>query len=432
MLGTVLAAAALALGPTGSLTPVAGTAGCIVAKQAPVGVSCTRVRELRLDAVLVSPDGRNLFTLGGIDTRSAIAVMQRDRRTGAVRQSAGRQGCLVADWGGHGTFRFPSCLPAHLNIPAAFAMTPDGRELVYVNRAGSYPLNAYNRSPTTGALSRVDCCGAVRGLACAGTSVATSPDGRNVYAASSTCTRHGLAILVRDPSSGKLSQPKGEAGCIQRIGADGCARAPVTSFGPSEIAVTPDGAEVYVAANGGLFVFARNRATGTLKSRTCYLAPPACDAMSKLSPDLHGLGENDFTLAPDGRNLYLLAERRILVLARRPSGELSQLPSPKGCVTAGGDAGRCTAAPGLDYGSLTISPDGRTLYATSESGLVVLSRNPVDGSLSQLAGRYGRLRLRTLNAEPSALSPDGRFLYTPFAFGASDFGLGLRVLRRTP
>lgn len=307
-------------------------------------------------------------------------------------------------------------------------MTPDGRELVYVNRAGSYPLNAYSRSPTTGALSRVDCCGAVRGLACGGTSVATSPDGRNVYTTNHTCTGYGLSVLVRDPSTGKLTQPKGEAGCIQRIGTGGCARAPVTSFGPSEVAVTPDGAEVYVTA-GGLFVFARNRATGTLKSRACYLASarPPCDALSKLSPDLDGFG--DFTIAPDGRNVYLISEARILVLARRPSGELSQLPSPKGCVTAAGDAGRCTAAPGLGYGSLTISPNGRTLYASSENGLVVLSRNPVDGSLSQLAGRYGRVRLQTYNAEPSALSPDGRFLYTPVAFSAYDFGL--RVFRRT-
>jgi DNA-binding beta-propeller fold protein YncE len=428
LLGHLLAVVALAVGPTGSLTPVAGPAGCIVPKQASAAISCTRVRELKWDAALVSPDGRNLYTLGGIDTRSAIAVMQRDRRTGAVRQLPGRQGCLVADWGGHATFA--SCLPAHLNIPVALAMTPDGRELVYVNHAGRYPLNAYNRSPRTGALSRVDCCGAVRGLACGGTSVATSPDGRNVYATNHTCTGYGLSILVRDPSTGKLTQPKGEAGCIQRIGTGGCARAPVTSFGPFEVAVTPDGAEVYVTT-GGLFVFARNRATGTLKSRACYLASarPPCDALSKLSPDLHGFFGH-FTIAPDGRNVYLISEARILVLARRPSGELSQLPSPKGCVTAAGDAGRCTAAPGLpDYGDLTISPDGRTLYVTSDNGLVVLDRNPADGSLSELPGRYGRVRAGIVNAGATALSPDGRFFYAPARLGEYDFGV--RVLRRT-
>lgn len=308
-------------------------------------------------------------------------------------------------------------------------MTPDGRELVYVNRAGSYPLNAYSRSPTTGALSRVDCCGAVRGLACGGTSVATSPDGRNVYATNHTCTGYGLSILVRDPSTGELTQPKGEAGCIQRIGTGGCARAPVTSFGPSEVTVTPDGAEVYVTANAGLFVFARNRATGTLKSRACYLAQPRppCDAMSKLSPDLDGFG--DLTLAPDGRNVYLSSRAGIFVLARSPSGELSQLPSTRGCVTADGDSGRCTAAPGLlGYGHLTISPDGRTLYMASDNGLVVLNRNPADGSLSELPGRYGRVRLGTFSSGANALSPDGRFFYAPVMLGKYDFGL--RVFRR--
>ena len=264
LLGTVVAAAALAAGPIGSLTLVPGRAGCIVAPDAPRAISCTRVHELRIDAAIVSPDGRNLYTLGGIDQRSALAVMRRNPRTGAVRQLRGRAGCLVADWTGRG--KFTTCTGARLNKPSTFAMTPDGRELFYLNGAGGYPFNAYTRSPRTGALSVVDCCRVVRGVACA-SDVTTSPDGRNVYVASVTCTGHGLAVLVRDPASGDLTQPEGTAGCIQRIAADGCARAPSTSFSPSRVEVAPDGTEVYAAALGGLFVFRRDGSTGTLKAR---------------------------------------------------------------------------------------------------------------------------------------------------------------------
>jgi DNA-binding beta-propeller fold protein YncE len=433
MLASVLAAAAIAVGPPGSLTPVAGAAGCIVAQQTPVSIPCTRVRQLRLDAVLASPDGRNLYTLGGIDTRSALAVMRRDPRTGAVRQLEGRAGCLVADWGGHGTF--PTCTPAHLNKPNAFAITPDGRELVYLNGAGSYGLNAYNRSPETGALSSAGCCGAVRALACP-SDVATSPDGRNVYTVSSTCTGHGLSVLVRDPASGKLRQPEGAAGCIQRIAADGCALAPSKAFSPREVEVTPDGAEVYVAAGGGLFVFARSRPGGTLKPRVCYLpvARRPCHALSELASDLMPFGRLD--LAPDGRNLYVVERGRIVVLRRAPSGVLSQLPPPRGCVTPDGDGGRCVAARVLAGGeplALTFSPDGRTVYGGRETGeIVVLRRDPADGSLAQLPAPYGRIRL---GASPGGrtVSPDGRFVYVAGALpprGQAAPVYGLRVLRR--
>jgi hypothetical protein len=177
VLGTLLAAAALAAGPIGSLTPVAGPKGCIVAQNESAAIHCTRVHELRPDAALVSPDSRNLYTLGGIDDRGALAVMRRNPRTGAVRQLPGRAGCLVAIWGGRHTFR--NCAGAHLNNSYALTITPDGRELVYLNRIGHYPVNAYKRSPKTGALSPAACCGAIRGIGCP-TDMATSPDGRNV------------------------------------------------------------------------------------------------------------------------------------------------------------------------------------------------------------------------------------------------------------
>jgi DNA-binding beta-propeller fold protein YncE len=192
-------------------------------------------------------------------------------------------------------------------------------------------------------------------------------------------------------------------------------------FGPSQVAVTPDGTEVYVDG-GGLFVFARNAATGTLRSRECFLftAKPPCRGLSELGAS----GLDEFAVAPNGRNVYLATSRKLVVLARSPSGELTPLPPPQGCVTPTGNAGQCTAARGLpEYpASLVFSPDGRTLYVPNEEGIVVLSRNRSDGSLTQLPGRYGRVRLGDETYD-AVVSPDGRFLY-------ASGGYWLRILRR--
>jgi hypothetical protein len=150
--------------------------------------------------------------------------------------------------------------------------------------------------------------------------------------------------------------------------------------------------------------------------------------LSELSGDT--LYFDDFAVSPDGKSLYLATVRRIAVLARGPSGRLTPLSSPQGCITRTGNAGRCTAAPGLPaYAvSLVFSPDGRTLYALKDEGIVVLSRDRSDGSLTQLPGRYGRVRLGEQTAD-AVVSPDGRFLYALTGIRETRT-YGLRILRR--
>src|ERR1700733_4257513 len=53
--------------------------------------------------------------------------------------------------------------------------------------------------------------------------LAISPDGRNVYVASSGS--HAIAVFTRNRRTGALSQTTGAAGCIALAGANGCARA---------------------------------------------------------------------------------------------------------------------------------------------------------------------------------------------------------------
>src|SRR2546421_6703419 len=86
-----------------------------------------------------------------------------------------------------------------------------------------------------------------------------------------------------------------------------------------------------------------------------------------------------------------------------------------------------------NYFEVTFSADGRTVYAGRGGGFVVLNRDRMDGSLSQLPGRYGLVRLSTSTGQ-NAPSPD-RFFYVattlPQKGGPGQDAYGLRVFRRT-
>src|SRR2546423_3634530 len=93
--------------------------------------------------------------------------------------------------------------------------------------------------------------------------IAISPEGNNLYVASSTS--NAIAIFDRDKQTGTLSQPSGKAGCIAIQGGAGCARA-VGLIQPNSIVISGNGRNLYATSRAGNSVtaFARNRKTGAL------------------------------------------------------------------------------------------------------------------------------------------------------------------------
>jgi hypothetical protein len=75
--------------PTGALHRIPGRSACI--SPATVASPCRHARHLQ-PTMLMSPDGRNVYTIGGVDNRSAIAVLVRDAKSGTLRQLRGRAG----------------------------------------------------------------------------------------------------------------------------------------------------------------------------------------------------------------------------------------------------------------------------------------------------------------------------------------------------
>jgi DNA-binding beta-propeller fold protein YncE len=239
---------------SGELTQLDGELGCLSSRAAG---GCARGRGLDgATSVVLSPDGRSAYAAGSDGV--ALAVMRRDPGSGALRQAAGRAGCVAL----HGRGR----------------------------------------------------CGRARALA--GPIAATvSPDGRNVYVAASGSG--AIATFARNRRSGTLRQLRGGRGCVAFDGREGCRRARALEV-PMAVAVSPDGRRLYVAAfgSGAVTVLARNRRTGALRqlpgARGCL--GPAAQGCTPA----RGLGDAvDVTVSRDGRNLYVASEAAGIAVFRR-------------------------------------------------------------------------------------------------------------------
>jgi DNA-binding beta-propeller fold protein YncE len=163
--------------------------------------------------------------------------------------------------------------------------------------------------------------------------IAISPDGKNVYVAAPGSD--AVAILDRDQGDGHLTQSSGADGCISGSGAAGCEEGRAIDE-PTSVVVSPDGKNVYVssvAPGGGIAIFQRDPETG----------------------------------------------------------DLSQEAGATGCVNASGTncADGLTEMVGLE--SLEISPDGRTLYALSPArdAVTLYSRDAESGALTPLPAPTG-------------------------------------------
>src|ERR1700722_13867390 len=150
--------------------------------------------------------------------------------------------------------------------------------------------------------------------------LAISPDGRNVYVASSRS--HAIAVFTRNSHTGALSQRSGTAGCVALAGASGCARA-VGLAVPNSLVVSPDGRNVYATSVGSNTVvsFRRNPSTGAL---TQLAGGAGCVANAARTGCVTGRaidGPDAITISPNGQNVYVAAfiGSSVAVFTRNPS-----------------------------------------------------------------------------------------------------------------
>ena len=347
-------AAGDAAAAVGDLTQKAALAGCI----SELGTApCADGTALAgAFSATVSPDGKNGYVASV--TSNSVAVFDR-----ATDGTLTQKGC-VSDTGAG-----PCVDATALAGAASVAVSPDGKN-AYVASAASNAIAIFDRaadgtltqkSGTAGCISDAGVPPCLDGAALAQPiSVTVSSDGRSAYVAAGVSD----AIAVFDRAAdGTLTQKPGPAGCIADTAAGGCTDASALD-GASAVAVSPDGTNAYVASDvsNAIAVFDR-AADGTLTQNGCVSesgGAPCADATALVNVSSVAVGT-------DGRSVYVASAGSNAVAAfdRAANGTLTQKPGPAGCV-AETAAGGCTDAAALiNASSVTVSPDGRSAYATS-------------------------------------------------------------------
>jgi 6-phosphogluconolactonase (cycloisomerase 2 family) len=220
--------------------------------------------------------------------------------------------------------------------------------------------------------------------------LAASPDGKNLYAASTNTW--AVTVLGRDKKTGALSQPAGTAACVSETGSGGDCVDGQGLSGAISVTVSPDGKNVYVTANGspGIAAFTRDKGTGALTQ-----LPGAAGCVNEAGTDgcTDGVGLNladAVTVSPDGRNAYVaaLGSDAVAAFARNPAtGALTQLAGTAACVSEDGSGGSCADGFGLDGAvSVAVSPDGKNAYVAAQNSdaITEFARNKSTGALTQL------------------------------------------------
>ena len=370
-------------------------------------------RPLNID---VAPDGADVYMANQSGT---IGRFRRDPGTNALT------GADFVNFGGGDLSDVFVASSGTLLVGAGGSTSGDGM------------VESFSRDPSTGALTAIGCAEEGGSLYCANAEgiggadeVALPPSGPGVYVAAEYGGPDGpdggstpdgsIAVLTVGGSPGNFKQLECIAAIKAASGAcsDQSKDEPVLR-GPSSVAVSPDGRNVYFGGFGGLVGYNRDPATGKLVSEAeCMLrsaSGPFCSKEVRLPI------ADQLVISPDGEFLYAGGANSFTVLDRNPaSGTLSVVE----CMKSASSAASCPVEPAFGGGTgIATSPDGSTLYvAGGGSGEGFLRAFRVDKATGQLAD----LACVTFGSAPGCVSGSG-FMWPSSADATAD-GSGLYVL----
>jgi DNA-binding beta-propeller fold protein YncE len=267
------------------------------------------------------------------------------------------------------------------------AISPDGK-LVYVSD-GTDTVFGFKRSLLDGSISYADCIESGSAGSCAHTpnntllaptSLAFAPDGNTLYVATETSD---TVVRMNVGSSGALSF----ASCVESNDALpnwGCTAQAAGMDTIYRVIVSADGNAVYVAGEPATV----NHLSAALQPVSCYAEVPVSGCGTQAEPLTAPQG---MAISPDGAHLYVTSVGRDAIrwFKREPTGTLAA----GGCISDDDDAtpfsDNCTEDAGVDYNFLNhiaFNPDGTDAYVTDQTSLGVVyhfTRNPTTGALTR-------------------------------------------------
>ncbi len=213
-----------------------------------------------------------------------------------------------------------------------------------------------------------------------------SPDGKQLYVLGRDS---GSVVRVFDRGAdGLLTARPGAAGCFRlTVTGDCTAVSGMDNSDVYDLAISPDGRSLYVAANSNLVLLARDTEHGDLAPHTCYGTSAGCVVLNNLTPNVYGV-----VVSPDNQNVYVRGASRFNVLQRNTvTGTLIPDPDGDNCFTEIPTAG-CTDTYGIRANGfeMTFTKDGQYLYyPIQDPGGIGFFLRAGDGTLTQIAGPQG-------------------------------------------
>ena len=294
--------------------------------------------------IAVSPNGKSVYvaSLGS----EAVAEFTRHAATGRLEQIPGHE--CISGPSGSGC---PDESAIGLKNAIGIAVSPGGEDVYVAAGAESETesdVAAFRRNEATGALEQLGgeeaCIGkGVTGCAAAtvfdgSEDLAISPDGKNIYV--NSFNDDAVVELSREtegPERGALGQLTGNNHCVtDELELDGCTEVDAPFAGPLGVAISPDGANVYVSSSGEAaeVAFSRN-SEGALEplpaeSLCVTSGDSGCASGSDERPGLEGARR--VTVSPDGTNVYVAGQSAdaIAELARTVTPAVSNVQPSQG------------------------------------------------------------------------------------------------------
>ena len=216
-------------------------------------------------------------------------------------------------------------------------------------------------------------------------SIAISADGTSVYVANAQS--ESVVHFQRDPATGIINQPDDPTGCVSDTGSGPCVDGERLLFAIA-VAVSPDGRNVYAAAanSSGVVILDRDPATGLLSQRTSgTLGCVSSDGSGGACVAAAGLDAvEDLAVSPDGENVYVASENGVVTLNRtEPLGDLQ----PGGCINEFGTGGCDNGKALWDTRGVTVSPDGKSVFTVSAGAARTTSTPAWPSSLAPAEAR---------------------------------------------